>query len=114
MHDAAAKDGKLNVFFGGRIAGDITNMSDPEHHTEKSYAALAYALGVARGMLGDVVDGKFECGDVRRFYEATAAFWIAESIGVKDSDVSVDWDDHLSKTEKLKIQGYQSAEPSRQ
>jgi hypothetical protein len=87
-------------------------MSDNERHPEKSYAALAYALGVARGVLGDVVVGQVDCGGVRRVYDATALVRIAESIGMKECDLSVDWDDHLSKDEKLKIQGYQRAEPS--
>jgi len=85
-------------------------MSDIKHHTEKSYAALYYALGIARGLLGDIIDGRFERDDVRRIYEATAAFRIAESIGVKESDVAIDWHAHLSQAEKRKIQGYNSGE----
>jgi hypothetical protein len=85
-------------------------MSAIEQHTEKSYAAIAYALGVARGVLSDVVDGHFDREDVRRVYEATASFRIAASIEMKESDVSVNWNDYLSEAEKYKIQGYQNAE----
>jgi hypothetical protein len=39
---------------------------------QKQYAALAFALGVARGALSDVVDGDFTAEEMQRVYEATA------------------------------------------
>ena len=76
---------------------------------QKNYAALAFALGVARGALSDVIDGDFSTEQVQRVYDATGSARIAQSIGLREDALDVYWDEYLSDAEKHRIQGYDSA-----
>jgi hypothetical protein len=76
---------------------------------QKNYAALAFALGVARGALSQVIDGDFTAAQIRRVYDATGSARIAQSIGLGDDDLDVYWDEYLSDAEKHRIQGYDAA-----
>jgi hypothetical protein len=76
---------------------------------KKKQAALAYALGWARGVLGDVLDGDFSREQVQRIYDATATSRIAASIGLTEADFDTDWNEHLTDAEKHKLQGYDAA-----
>ena len=84
-------------------------MSTPKADLEKKkQAALAYALGWTRSVLGDVLDGDFSRDQVRRILDATATSRIAESIGLTEADFDTDWD-RLTDAEKHRIQGYDIA-----
>jgi len=101
---------ELTSAFGGVRYSPTMNSSD--HDWQKKHAALAFALGVTRGALSDVLDGDFSAEAVRRIYDATASHRIASSIGLSESALDVDWNDFLSDVEKHKIQGYDAAEPT--
>ena len=79
------------------------------HKLQKQYAALAFALGVARSALGDVIDGDFTAEQVQRVYDATTSHSIARSIGLREDALDVYWDEYLSDAEKHRIQGYDTA-----
>ena len=80
-------------------------MSNLDQDLHKKYAALAYALGCIRGILFDVLDGDPSPEELRRIYESTATSSIAQSVGMTESDMAVDWNDFLTETEKQGIQG---------
>ena len=84
-------------------------MENDVHKLQKQYAALAYALGVARNVLSDVIDGDFTKEQVQRVYDSTASARIAQSIGLNEDALDVYWDEHLSDTEKHNIQGHGEA-----
>jgi len=73
---------------------------------QKKYAALAFALGVARSALSDVIDGDFTIEQMQRVFDATAAFNIARSIRMPDDALDIYWDDHLNDVEKYRIKGF--------
>jgi hypothetical protein len=78
-----------------------------EELEKKKLAALAYALGWARGVLSDVLDGDLSREQAQRIYDATATARIAQSIGLQEADFGdVDWTDRLTEAEKHRIQGY--------
>jgi hypothetical protein len=83
-------------------------MEDDIQRLQKQYAALAYALGLARGTLSDVIDGDFTDEQVQRVLDATATAQIAQSIGLTEDALDVDWNQYLSDAEKHKIKGYDS------
>jgi hypothetical protein len=84
-------------------------MSNTDSQEKRKFAALAYALGVARGALSGVVDGDYTKEDAQRIYNATAGCRIAESLGLPSSALDVDWNDHLTNEEKYKIAGHDDA-----
>lgn len=84
-------------------------MSNPDHHEQRKYAALAFALGVARGALSGISDGDYTKEDAQRIYDATAASRIAQSLGLPDDALGVDWDKYLTDAEKHKIAGRDNA-----
>jgi hypothetical protein len=86
-------------------------MSIPFDELEKKkLAALFYALGSARGVLGDMLDGDFSREQVQRILDATAMSRIAESIGLSEADFAgLDLIERLTEAEKHKIQGYDLA-----
>ena len=71
----------------------------------KRYAAVCYALGWARSMLHDVLNGEVDKERLEKVYEATATMYIAEAIGSKEAEFFPDWDSHLSRREKWRISG---------
>jgi type IV secretory pathway TrbF-like protein len=84
-------------------------MENDIHKLQKQYAALAYALGVARATLSTVIDRDFTAEEVQRVYDATAAVHIAKSIGLSEDALDVYWDEYLSDAEKHRIKGYDAA-----
>ena len=86
-------------------------MSIPLDELEKrKLAALFYALGCARGVLSDVLDGGFSREQVQRILDATAMSRIAESIGLSETDFAgVDLMERLTEAERHKMQGYDVA-----
>lgn len=82
------------------------HMSTSKDSEKRKQAALAYALGCARGALSDVLDGDFSREQIQRIYDATAMIRIAGSIGLTEADFDADWTEHLTDAEQRKIQGY--------
>ena len=76
-----------------------------EKPTIQEFAALAYALALTRGQLNAVMNGDFDLDQVRGILEGTAALNIARELGLKEADLTVDWDDHLSDSAKAHIRG---------
>jgi hypothetical protein len=76
-----------------------------ENPTAREFAALAYALAVARGQLSAVDDGQMDKDEVRRILKGTSAANIAAAIGLKEADFAVDWNDWLSPVEQERIKG---------
>jgi len=66
----------------------------------KEFAALAYALGLTRGELSSA-SGR----NAKRILESTSLANIARALGMKESDLSVVWDEYLSQSELDAIAG---------
>lgn len=73
--------------------------------TAREFAALAYALALARGQLASIEMGDFNKAEVSRILKGTAAANTAAALGLKESDLAVDWAEHLSRDEMDKIAG---------
>jgi hypothetical protein len=84
-------------------------MNNPDDQERRKYAALAFALGVARGTLSGIADGDYTREDAQRIYDATAASRIAQSLGLPDDALDVYWDAYLTDAEKHKIAGHDNA-----
>jgi len=84
-------------------------MKNPDDQEKRKYAAVAFALGVARGALSGIADGDYTKEDAKRIYDATAAFRIAQSLGLPDDALDVYWDEYLTDAEKHKIAGHDNA-----
>ena len=74
----------------------------------RAKAALAYALGLTRGVLSDVLDGGFSQEPVKRILDATIMRHIAESIRLSEAGLEIDTT-LLSEAEKHRLQGYDIA-----
>jgi hypothetical protein len=73
--------------------------------TVREFAAVAYALGVARGALHSALQGSANARELKQILDGTSAASIASAIGQSESDLTVDWNDHLSEDEKRAITG---------
>lgn len=71
----------------------------------REFAAVAYALAVARGQLASIQQGAMNKGELARVLKGTSAANVAAAIGVKEADLAVDWNDWLSEGEKETIAG---------
>jgi len=70
----------------------------------RKYAALALALGMARGALYSALDG--DTKRLREILDLTATMNIAKALGCDEIDLAIDWDQHLSHEESERIKGY--------
>jgi hypothetical protein len=61
----------------------------------RKYAAIMVALGRARGMLYDAIDVE----GVRETLYRTSLAAIAKALGLKESDLAIDWEDYLTHEE---------------
>ena len=84
-------------------------MQDSDSDPKRKFAALAYALAVARGALSGIADGDYTKEDAQRIYDATSGYRIAESLGLPETALDVDWNDYLTSQEKHKIAGHDNA-----
>jgi hypothetical protein len=76
-----------------------------EHPSLRLYAALAHALAVTRGQLYSMSIGDYSKEDVDRVLRSTSLVTIAATLGLRESDVAVDWNDFLSREEQDAIAG---------
>jgi len=74
----------------------------------REYAAICCALGVARGMLYSIQFAQYDPEEVERILRGTSSANIAAAIGEHENDLAINWDDYLTSSEKLKIQGRKS------
>ena len=72
--------------------------------TLREFAALAYALALARGQLTFVEMGEHDRKEVSRINKGTSAANIAAALGLKD-ELGLDWSAYLSQAEMDKIAG---------
>ena len=70
------------------------------------YAAVVYALGLARAQLYDVKFGDFSKDDVERVLHGTSQENIAVALGLREDDIAIDYEEALTKQERDSIQGY--------
>jgi hypothetical protein len=72
--------------------------------TVKKYAAICFALGMARGALIDALMGEME--GVKQTLDLTATARVAKALGCEESDLTIVWDEHLSAEELNRIKGF--------
>jgi hypothetical protein len=81
--------------------------------TPREFAALAYALAVARGQLSSVQLGSVDAGELNRALTGTSAANIAKALGLKERDLTLDWADLLTESEMHAIRGGMSGRGDR-
>jgi hypothetical protein len=72
--------------------------------TIREFAALAYALARARGLLTSVEMGRYNRKEVSQTLKGTSSANIAAALGLKD-ELGIDWSEYLSEVEMDKIAG---------
>jgi hypothetical protein len=65
----------------------------------RKYAAIIVALGRARGMLHDALHDTMDVEGVRETLYRTSLAAIAKALGLKESDLAIDWEDYLTHEE---------------
>ena len=78
-----------------------------EKPTPREFAAVVYALGVARGILYSVRDGDADAEEIKRVLGGTSAASIAKALGLKEEDITLDWAEQLTESEMRVIRGGQ-------
>jgi hypothetical protein len=77
-----------------------------EQPSMRLYAAVVEALAVARGELYSVSFGEHSKADVDRVLKATSLENIATTLGLREADIALDWNDYLSRAEVDSIKGF--------
>jgi len=77
-------------------------MTEP---TLEQYAALACALGIARGSLYSVLSGDYNRETIARVIRGTSLANIAAAIGQREGDLAIDWNDYLTTDQQRTLQG---------
>jgi hypothetical protein len=67
-------------------------------------AALVLALGLARGALSEALAGNFD--DAQRIMDVTTTSRIAAALGWTESELAIDWSEHLTPGEADRIKGW--------
>ena len=77
--------------------------------TPREFAAVVYALARARGTLSSVQLGDAKAeelkDEIERTLKGTSAATIAKALGLKELDVTLDWNDLLTEAEMHVIRG---------
>ena len=77
--------------------------------TPREFAAIVYALTHARGTLSAVQLGDTEAeelkDEIERTLKGTSAATIAKALGLREHDVTLDWNELLTEAEMHLIQG---------
>jgi len=75
-------------------------LSYPLAYDVKKYALMVWALGVSRAVLYSVLEGNCEIEEVKRILDVTSLRALAARVGCDESDLAVDWTQHLSPEEQ--------------
>ncbi len=62
------------------------------------------ALGMSRGALDAAISGELEYA--RKILDLTATFRIFDALGCTESDLAIEWDQHLSPAEINRIKAF--------
>ena len=73
--------------------------------TPREFAALMYALGLARGQLTSVEMEHYEPTQLSQISRSTSLTNIAAALGLKEGDLAVDPNEYLTQAEMDKIAG---------
>jgi hypothetical protein len=80
-----------------------------EKPTAREFAAVVYALAVARGVLSSVQLGDTEAEELKdsieRILKGTSAANIAKALGLKEADITMDWNELLTELQMHLIGG---------
>ena len=79
-----------------------------EKPTAREFAAVVFALAVARGTLSSVqlADSAEDLKDqLKRTLRGTSAASIAKALGVKETDMTLNWNELLTEAEMHVIEG---------
>jgi hypothetical protein len=69
----------------------------------REYAALAYALALARGQLSSLQFGSVDMDELNRVLIGTSSANIANALGLIEHDLAVDWSELLTDSERDSI-----------
>lgn len=72
--------------------------------TLKKYAAIALALGMARGALLSSIAGDIE--GAQDILDLTSTARLGEALGFNESELAIIWDEHLSNSELNQLKGF--------
>ena len=73
--------------------------------TTREFAALAFALGIARGALQSAMDGSADAQELQMVLDGTSVTSIANALDQAESDLALDWNEYLTEDEKRAISG---------
>jgi hypothetical protein len=77
--------------------------------TSREFAAVVYALARARGTLSSIQIGGAETEELKheieRTLKGTSAAAIAKALGLREADVTLDWNELLTEAEMHVIRG---------
>ena len=77
--------------------------------TPREFAAVLYALAVARGTLSSARLGDMDAeelkDEIERILKGTSAATIAKALGLKENDITLDWNELLTEAEMHLIGG---------
>jgi hypothetical protein len=76
-----------------------------EKPTPREFAAVVYALAVARGILYSAQIGDADAEEIRRVLNGTSAASIAKALGLREEDVTLDWAEQLTESGMRVIRG---------
>lgn len=71
----------------------------------REFAALAFALGKARGELYSCKNGDSDLESIESMLRATSLQNIAKALGICESEIAVDWNEFLTKQELDTLRG---------
>jgi len=70
----------------------------------RKYAATALALALVRGALFNALAGDVD--NAQQILDTTATSRIAEVLGYTESDLTLDWHEHLTPSEVDRLKGF--------
>jgi hypothetical protein len=83
----------------------MSNDQAPDGIRIEHYAALVFALAVARGALYSVRNGDLETDELERVLAGTSSTSIALALAVSEDRLTIDWERHLTTSQRDTIQG---------
>lgn len=86
----------------------MTPSDQKQRHVDiKEHAAVVFALAVARGALYGVRNGDLRTDELLAIIGGTSSINIANTIGVPEERLFVDWEQHLTHEEREAIRSGQ-------